>query len=260
MNTTSPLQCPAWKALEALAGVSFRKTPAHVVEAAGVRFDFSRQRITREILDTLGELAGQRGFADWRKALFAGERINTSENRAVRHPALRAGKDAPDEVREVLEHLFSVSEKIRTESQFKRVINLGTGGSDLGPRLLADAFADDALDVRFVANIDPVELARALEGAEPASTLGVVVSKTFTTAETMQNAHALRQWGCRNFVAVTTNLAAAKEFKPLVTFPMWDWVGGRYSVWSAVSFSALCSIGSSVFEDFLSGGREIDSH
>jgi len=260
MNTTSPLQCPAWKRLEALAGVSFRKTPGHVLEAAGVRFDFSRQRISREILDTLGELAGQRGFADWRKALFAGETINTSEHRAVLHPALRAGKDAPSEVREVLEHLFSVSAKIRTESQFKRVINLGTGGSDLGPRLLADAFADDALDVRFVANIDPVELARALEGAEPASTLGVVVSKTFTTAETMQNAHALRQWGCRNFVAVTTNLAAAKEFKPLVTFPMWDWVGGRYSVWSAVSFAAICSIGSSVFEAFLSGGREMDDH
>jgi glucose-6-phosphate isomerase len=260
MNTTSPLLCPAWRTLEALAGVSFRKTPGNAVEAAGVRLDFSRQKVSREILEALYRLAAERGFADWRKALFAGERINTSENRAVLHTALRAGKHAPNEVREVLEHVFSVSEKIRTEGRFKRVINLGTGGSDLGPRLLADAFADGALDARFVANIDPVELARALEGAEPASTLAVVVSKTFTTAETMQNAHALRQWGCRNFVAVTTNLAAAQEFKPLVTFPMWDWVGGRYSVWSAVSFSAACAIGASVFEDFLSGGREMDSH
>ncbi|HEX2652016.1 MAG TPA: glucose-6-phosphate isomerase [Burkholderiales bacterium] len=260
MNTTSPLDCPAWKALEGLAGVAFKRHPDFVLEAAGVRFDYSRQRITGDILEALARLSSERGFAEWRKALFAGGKINTSENRAALHTALRAGQDAPNEVKEVLEHLFSLSDRIRSENRFKRIINLGTGGSDLGPRLLADAFSDGALDVRFVANIDPVELGRALEGADPASTLGVVVSKTFTTAETMQNAQALRNWGCRNFVAVTTNLEAAKAFKPLVTFPMWDWVGGRYSVWSAVSFSAVCSIGVDPFRDFLTGGKDMDSH
>ena len=235
-----------------------------MVAGAGVRFDFSNQRINKQILKALARLAKERGFAEWRKALFAGERINTSEDRAAWHTALRAGRDAPREVQEVLEHLFSLSDKIRTEGKFKRVVNLGIGGSDLGPRLLADAFADEkdagALDVRFVANADPVELQRALAGAERASTLAVVVSKTFTTAETQANARAMRDWGCRNFVAVTTNLAAAKALNPLVTFPMRDWVGGRYSVWSAVSFSAVCAIGVEQFKNFLSGGKDIDSH
>ena len=258
MNTTSPLRCPAWRKLKKLSpGKPDKK---FVVEGAGIRLDFSRQRVTAQILKALAQLAKERGFAEWRAALFAGERINASEDRAALHTALRAGKDAPAEVQEVVSLLFSVAEKIRGEKQFKRIVNLGTGGSDLGPRLLADAFDDRTLDVRFVANIDPVELERALAGAEPASTLGVIVSKTFTTAETMANAQAMRAWGCRNFVAVTTNAAAAKAFSPLVTFPMWDWVGGRYSVWSAVAFAAVCSMGSSSFKEFLAGGREIDEH
>jgi glucose-6-phosphate isomerase len=262
LNTKSPLKCPAWRKLQGFARIPYPKKPNErfVVEAAGVRFDFSRQPVNSKILGALAQLAGQRGLPEWRRALFAGEKVNASENRAAWHTALRAGKDAPKEVREVLEHVFALTDRFRSENRFKRIVNLGTGGSDLGPRLLADAFGDGTLDVRFVANVDPVELERALAGADPAATLAVIVSKTFATAETLANARAMRKWGCRNFVAVTTNAAAAKEFNPLVTFPMWDWVGGRYSVWSAVNFSAVCSIGSPLFQDFLSGGRDIDNH
>ena len=259
MNTTSPLRCKAWGRLKKLSRLSFKKQRM-VVEAAGVEFDFSNQRLNSRVLAALAGLAKERGFADWRRALFAAERINTTEDRAAWHTALRAGRDAPNEVKEVLEHMTALADRFRSENKFKRIVNLGTGGSDLGPRLLADAFSDGTIDVRFVANVDPVELERALAGADPASTLGVIVSKTFTTAETLANAQAMRKWGCRNFVAVTTNLAAAKAFSPLVAFPMWDWVGGRYSVWSAASFSALCAIGVEPFGDFLSGGKEIDDH
>jgi glucose-6-phosphate isomerase len=150
--------------------------------------------------------------------------------------------------------------RIRSEKKFKRVVNLGTGGSDLGPRLLADALGDGALDVRFAANVDPHDLQRALEGADPASTLFIVVSKTFTTQETMANAAAARQWGGKTFYAVTSNVEAARKFGAAEILPMWDWVGGRFSVWSAVGFAAACAIGFDRFGELLDGGREIDAH
>jgi glucose-6-phosphate isomerase len=154
----------------------------------------------------------------------------------------------------------NLSEKIRTEKKYKRVINLGTGGSDLGPRLVADALGDGTLDVRFAANVDPRDLERALEGAEPESTLFIVASKTFTTQETMANAQAARQWGGNAFFAITANVQAAKAFGASEILPMWDWVGGRYSVWSAVGFAAMCAIGADSFQEFLKGGNEIDQH
>jgi glucose-6-phosphate isomerase len=157
-----------------------------------------------------------------------------------------------------------VAEKIRSERRYSRVVNLGTGGSDLGPRLLADAFGGGsdagAPDVRFVANIDPVELERALAGADPATTLIVVVSKTFSTQETISNATAARHLGYRNFIAVTANAMAAEQFGASEVLPMPDTVGGRYSVWSAASFSALCAIGAAAFEEFLAGAREMDEY
>ena len=154
----------------------------------------------------------------------------------------------------------SLSEKIRKEGKIRRVVNLGTGGSDLGPRLLADALSDGRLDVRFAANVDPMDLRRALEGAEPASTLFIVASKTFTTQETMANAHAARQWGGKSFYAVTSNAEAAKAFGATEVLPMWDWVGGRFSVWSAAGFAAACAMGFQGFEEFLAGGHEMDKH
>jgi glucose-6-phosphate isomerase len=153
-----------------------------------------------------------------------------------------------------------LAERVRTEKKYKRIVNLGTGGSDLGPRLLADAFADGALDVRFAANVDPRDLERALEGAEPASTLVVVVSKTFTTQETMANAERAKQWGARDFFAITANVGAARAFGAKEILPMWDWVGGRYSVWSAVGFAAACALGFDSFQEFLNGGNDVDRH
>jgi glucose-6-phosphate isomerase len=272
MNTTSPVDCPAWKKLEAHAQ-SWRnaslaellasdpaRTMRMVAEAPGVRLDYSRQRSGALTLHLLAQLAEERGFDEWRAALFAGEKINTTEGRAAGHTALRAGEAAPTEVRLNLQKMFELCNAIRQKKQFKRIVNLGTGGSDLGPRLLADAFGDGTLDVRFVANADPVELERALAGAEPASTLGVVVSKSLATQETMANANALRRWGCKSFFVVTENLQAAKQFGAGEILPMWDWVGGRYSVWSAAGFAAMCAIGTQAFAEFLAGARELDEH
>ncbi|HEX9396503.1 MAG TPA: glucose-6-phosphate isomerase [Burkholderiales bacterium] len=270
MNTTPPTECRAWSQLahhaESWRGVRLGELFAHdaaraqqfCAEAAGVRLDYSRQRLGAVTLRLLSRLLEERGFAEWRAALLAGKPVNSSEKRAAWHTALRAGKDAPAAVKDSLLHVKNLCEKIK--GNFKRVINLGTGGSDLGPRLLADAFGDGRLDVRFVANVDRLELERALAGAEPAATLFVVVSKSFTTAETLANAAAAKQWGGRHFIAVTANAGAAQRFGVEEVLPLWDWVGGRYSVWSAVGFAACCAMGFEKFDGFLSGAKEIDAH
>ena len=154
----------------------------------------------------------------------------------------------------------TMATKLRAEKQFKRIVNLGTGGSDLGPRLLADALGDGALEVRFAANVDPRDLERALEGADPKTTLFVVASKTFTTQETMSNAAAAKSWGAKVFYAVTSNVEAATQFGANEILPMGDWVGGRFSVWSAVGFTAACAMGFDNYQEFLSGAHEIDHH
>ena len=256
MNTTPPTACPAWKKLEAhaeswrtarladlFAGDAARaKTMA--AEAPGLRLDYSRQRAGALTLKLLAQLAVERGFQEWRAALFAGEKINATEGRAAGHIAVRS----------------KAVEKIKDAGKYTRVVNLGTGGSDLGPRLLADAFAGGELDVRFVANIDPVELERALAGAQPATTLIVVVSKTFATQETLANAQAARQRGFGNFCAVTANVEAARGFGAAEVLSMPESVGGRYSVWSAASLAAQLAIGDAAFAEFLAGGRDIDEH
>ncbi|MGH8689870.1 MAG: glucose-6-phosphate isomerase [Burkholderiales bacterium] len=272
MNTRPPTECPAWAQLvqhaESWRGVHLRELftadstrGRHLVaEAPGLRYDYSRQRLGAITLRLLAHLAAERGFAEWREALLAGSAINSTENRAAWHTALRAGDSAPAEVKETLGRMRQLAGRIRAERKFKRVINLGTGGSDLGPRLVADALGDNTLDVRFAANVDPHDLARALQGAEPASTLFAVASKTFTTQETMANAAAARQWGGKDFIAITANAEAAKAFGASEILPMWDWVGGRFSVWSAVGFAAACAIGFDSFQEFLGGARDIDEH
>lgn len=264
MNTTSPLDCPVWKKLDAhadtwrgaqladvLAGDPGR-TRQLIAEAPGVRLDYSRQRLGALTLRLLAQLAAERGFDGWRAALFAGEKINTTEARAVTHTVLRAVDANP--------RMLELAGAIRKEKRYRRIVNLGTGGSDLGPRLLADAFGDNALDVRFVANVDPIELERALAGADPASTLGIVVSKTFSTQETLANAQAMRRWGCKSFYAVTAERERARQFGATEILPMPDSVGGRYSVWSAAGFSGLLAIGAAAFGEFLCGAREMDEH
>jgi glucose-6-phosphate isomerase len=216
-----------------------------VAEAPGLRLDYSRQRLGALTLKLLEQLAAERGFDQWRTALFAGEKINSTENRAAGHIALREG---------------AVQAKIRNARQYTRIINLGTGGSDLGPRLLADAFGRGTPDVRFVANVDAVELERATAGADATSTLVVIASKTFTTQETMANAAELKRRGYANFVAATANPAEARRFGVAEVFEFADSVGGRYSVWSAASLAAQIAIGGEAFAEFLAGGREMDEH
>jgi glucose-6-phosphate isomerase len=276
MNTRSPVECPSWAKLvqhaESWRTVHLRELfaaqrgdrqargRAFAAEAPGVRYDYSRQRLGAITVRLLTHLAAERGFFEWREALFAGSAINTTENRAAWHTALRAGDSAPAEVKETLGRMKTIVSSLRETKKYSRIINLGTGGSDLGPRLVADALSDGALDVRFAANVDPRDLERALEGAEPDKTLIVVVSKTFTTQETMANAARARQWGAKAIVAITANTEAAKAFGASDVLPMWDWVGGRFSVWSAVGFSAACAIGFDGFAEFLKGAREIDEH
>jgi glucose-6-phosphate isomerase len=272
MNTIPPTECKAWAQLahhvESWRAVPLRELFANeagratqlAVDLPGLRFDFSRQRLGAMTLRLLSHLAEQRGFAEWRAALLAGKPVNHTENRAAWHTALRAGDSAPQEVKDTLFRVKTIAETLRAERKFRRIVNLGTGGSDLGPRLLSDALGDGALDVRFAANVDPRDLERALEGAEPASTLVIVVSKTFTTQETMSNAHAARRWGARHFYAVTSNVEQAKKFGVAEVLPMWDWVGGRFSVWSAVGLAAACAVGFDAFEDFLRGANDIDRH
>jgi glucose-6-phosphate isomerase len=272
VNTTPPTACPAWAKLAAhaeswretnlrdLFGHDARRGEHFGARAPGLALDYSRQRVGALALRLLAQLAEERGLADWRRALFAGEPINSTERRAVRHPDLRAGEGAPAEVRVALARMRALAGELR---DVKRIVHLGTGGSDLGARLLYDALREQAkIEVRFAANIDPLDLARALEGAVPESTLVVAVSKTFTTAETMANARAAKAWlGTRGrLVAVTANEARAREFGAAEVLPMWDWVGGRFSVWSAASFSALAALGADAFDQFLAGARDMDRH
>ena len=270
MRTIPPTECKAWAQLaqhaESWKGVHLRELFAADVaravqfgaDAPGVRLDYSRQRVGAMTLRLLSHLAGERGLPEWREALFSGTKINNTEDRAAWHTALRSGTQP--EVQEVLSRVKAVAGQIRSQDTFKRIVNLGTGGSDLGPRLLADALSDGRLDVRFAANADPRDLERALEGADPASTLFIVVSKTFTTQETMANAERAKQWGAKHFVAVSSNVALAKRFGATEVLPMWDWVGGRFSVWSAVGLAAMCAIGVEGFDEFLAGGKEMDEH
>jgi glucose-6-phosphate isomerase len=272
LPTHPPTACPAWAKLAAHAE-GWRDT--HLAElfrddaergarcgaqAPALRLDYSRQRLGALTLRLLAQLATERGIEAWRAAMFAGAPINVTEKRAVRHSALRAGEAAPEEVKAALARMRALAAGLRG---VKRIVHLGTGGSDLGARLLVDALRERArIEVRFAANVDPLELARALEGAEPASTCVLAVSKTFSTAETLANARAAKAWlgGRGRIIAVTANEAAAREFGAAEVLPIWDWVGGRFSIWSAASFSALAALGPEAFDAFLAGGRAMDRH
>ena len=269
MNTQPPTACRAWKSLGELAASPpqiadlFAQDPARAgrfaAQAAGVRYDFSRQRIDADVLAALLELAQQRGFEEWRAAFLRGDPINSTEKRAVEHVAQRGGDAAP--------RMRELAERVRAGARIRRIVHLGTGGSSLGPELVVDALGarDTAIEFRFAANVDPLDLERALEGAEPDSTLFIVVSKTFTTEETLANARAAKRWlgardPARHFVAITGNAAAANAFGATDVLPIPDSVGGRYSIWSAAGFGALCAIGVDPFNEFLAGAREIDRH
>jgi glucose-6-phosphate isomerase len=253
-------------------------------------FDFSRQRIDSETLRLLFDLARARGLDKRIAAMFAGEKINTTENRAVLHVALRErsdrsilvdGQDVMPEVHASLAKMRNFVEGVHggrvhgaTGKTFTDVVNIGIGGSDLGIVMATEAlakFRNHNLRLHCVSNIDGVQLGDVLEKADPARTLFVVCSKTFTTLETLTNAKLARQWivdrlgegaPARHFAAVSTNAKAMDAFliPPQNRFTMWDWVGGRYSVWSAVGLSVALALGMDQFELMLEGGHEMDQH
>ena len=252
--------------------------------------DYSKHRITRETLSLLVDLAKAADLERRRDAMFSGEHINTSEDRAVLHTALRLpreaklrvdGQDVVADVHEVLDAMGDFTDRLRsgewtgaTGERIKTVVNIGIGGSDLGPVMVYQAlrhYADAGISARFVSNVDPADLVAKLDGLDPATTLFIVASKTFSTLETLTNATAARRWltdalgnaaVSKHFVAVSTNrkLVDAFGINTDNMFGFWDWVGGRYSVDSAIGLSVMAVIGREAFADFLSGFHIVDRH
>jgi glucose-6-phosphate isomerase len=255
------------------------------VEGGGLRADFSKNRITDETLRLLVALADEAGVATRRDAMFAGEVVNPTEGRAALHTALRATEaGAPFHEQVVAERakMAAFAERVRsgawtgyTGKRIRHVVNIGIGGSDLGPKMVVHALAHLAhpdISTYFVSNVDGADLARVLARIDPEETLAIVVSKTFTTLETMTNARSLRDWlvqrGCpedalaKHFVGVSANPTEVVKFGIARenVFEMWDWVGGRYSLWSAVGLSIMIAVGAANFDELLAGAHEMDRH
>ncbi|HTW50611.1 MAG TPA: glucose-6-phosphate isomerase [Stellaceae bacterium] len=260
-------------------------------DGAGLFLDYSKNRITSETLRLLLQLAESRGVAARRDAMFLGEKINNTERRAVLHVALRAprdasfevdGKDVVPEVHDVLDRMAAFADQIRTGSwtgytgkRIRAVVNIGIGGSYLGPEMAYRAlrpFSDRAITFRFVANVDGSDFTEAIQGLDAAETLFIVSSKTFTTLETMANAATARRWiieqlgsdaaVTRHFVAVSTNESGVRNFgiDTRNMFGFWDWVGGRYSMEGAIGLSTMIAIGPANFRDLLAGSHAMDEH
>jgi len=256
-----------------------------------ILFDYSKNRITVETVPLLLELAKHANLSRRIDAMFGGEKINNTENRAVLHIALRNrsntpiyvdGKDVMPEVNRVLAKIRDFSAAIRsgawrgyTGKPITDVVNIGIGGSDLGPKMVCEAlkpYAQPGLQVHFVSNVDSTDLVETLKALDPETALFLVASKTFTTQETMANAHSARQWFlatakdemhiAKHFAAMSTNTAAVTRFgiDPANMFEFWDWVGGRYSLWSAIGLSIAIYLGMDAFEELLSGAHKVDQH
>jgi glucose-6-phosphate isomerase len=273
----------------------FRGDPARFdkfsLEACGLLLDYSKNLITDETPDLLLALARHADVEGWRERMFAGEKINFTENRAVLHTALRNGSDRParvdgrdvmPEVRRVLAHMADFSGAVRqgswkghTGRPITDIVNIGIGGSDLGPLMACEAlrpYGQPGLTMHFVSNIDGTHLAETLKRLDPETALFVVASKTFTTQETLTNARSAREWlvrhagneaaVARHFVAVSTNTKAVAEFgiDPANMFEFWDWVGGRYSLWSAIGLPIALFVGMERFRELLAGAFEMDEH
>jgi len=294
---------PAWKALAAHADTIkplqlrqlFHDDPARgtrlTAEAVGIFLDYSKNRVTDESLKLLLELAEQSGLKQHIEAMFTGEKINTTENRAVLHVALRApksesikvdGEDVVPAVHEVLDKMAAFADKVRsgnwlgyTGKPIRNIVNIGIGGSDLGPVMAYEAlrhYSKRDLNFRFVSNVDGTDFVEAVHGLDPEETLFLVASKTFTTLETMTNAHSARAWAlatlkqteaiANHFVAISTNAEAVSKFgiDTANMFGFWDWVGGRYSMDSAIGLSTMIAIGPDNFRAMLAGFHKMDVH
>jgi len=297
-----PSTTPAWSRLASLAASSAGTTirelldadpnrPADLtVSAAGVHLDLSRQRMSGDTVEALLSLAEECGVLEHRDAMLRGDHINVTEDRAVLHTALRRpkggslvvdGVDVDHEVHEVLDRMGAFATSVRdgqwrgsTGERIGAVVNIGIGGSDLGPamaHIALEAFSDRDIEFHFVSNVDPTDLSEALRSLDPARTLFIVASKTFTTLETMTNAHAARDWLVaalgddaveRHFVAVSTNAEKVAEFgiDTANMFGFWDWVGGRYSMDSSIGLSTMIAIGADGFGRLLAGFHAMDDH
>ena len=238
--------------------------------------DLSKNRIDTATLHFLLDLARECGVEVRRDAMLRGEPINLTEGRAVLHTALRAPRGAgpfSDEVHRVRDAMLAYAETVRdtAASGIRHVVNIGIGGSDLGPQMVVpalDAFAHPGLTLHFVSNVDGHDITPVLRQLKPAETLFIIASKTFTTQETMANAHAAKAWfdanggadTAKHFVATTTNIEAAAKFGITTTFGFWDWVGGRFSLWSAIGLPIAMAIGSENFRALLAGAHAMDEH
>ncbi len=256
-----------------------------------ILLDYSKNRINKKTMSLLMDLAKQSGLGDWIEKMFSGEKINHTEDRAVLHTALRNrnnepvyvnGQDVMPEVQSELEKMRQYSEAIRSGhwlgysgKPIIDIVNIGVGGSDLGPVMVKEAlhpYGKAGLRVHFVSNVDPSHICDTLKGLDPKRTLFIVSSKSFTTQDTIMNAHTARDWLMENardesavakhFIAVAANVEAATEFgiKEENIFKMWDWVGGRYSLWSSIGLSVAIYVGMDRFESLLQGGYEMDQH
>jgi glucose-6-phosphate isomerase len=303
VKVQSLTQRAAWKALEShyekVRNVSLRslfsddpqRAARFTIEAAGLFLDYSKNRITEETRKLLLQLAQESGLRERIDAMFRGEKINVTEKRAVLHVALRApkgekivvdGQDVVPEVHAVLDKMSAFSDRLRsgawkghTGKRIRNVINIGIGGSDLGPVMAYEAlkyYSDRSMVFRFVSNVDGTDFAEAVVDLDPAETLFIISSKTFTTLETMTNAHTARDWAiaglkdesaiAKHFVAVSTNAAEVAKFgiDTANMFGFWDWVGGRYSMDSAIGLSTMLAIGPANFQAMLDGFHQMDEH
>jgi glucose-6-phosphate isomerase len=303
MNVTPLRQRPAWKALEThyqqikevhlrqLFADDTKRGERFTAEAAGIYFDYSKNRVTDATFRLLLQLAEESGLRARIDAMFRGDKINVTEKRAVLHVALRApkgqsilvdGEDVVPQVHAVLDKMADFSDRVRsgawtghTGKRIRNVVNIGIGGSDLGPVMAYEAlkhYSDRGMTFRFVSNIDGTDFAEATHDLDPTETLFIVSSKTFTTLETMTNAQTARAWClkalgdpkavARHFVAVSTNAEEVQKFGIDTTnmFPFWDWVGGRYSMDSAIGLSTMIAIGPQHFREMLAGFHAMDEH
>ena len=299
--TINPTQTAAWKKLQAhfVANKDLRMQDLFEEDAQRTEkfhlhwkdflLDYSKNRITAETMTLLHELANEMGLSAAIQSYVGGDAINQTENRAVLHTALRSKETSPllvdgvdirteiaavkAQIKEFSERIISGAHKGFTGKSITDIVNIGIGGSDLGPAMLADALAyyQNHLNVHFVSNVDGDHVQEVLKKVNPETTLFVIVSKTFTTQETLSNAQTIREWFltagsevdiAAHFVAVSTNLQRVQAFgiAPENTFPMWDWVGGRFSLWSAVGLSIALVIGYEQFEQLLDGAADMDAH
>jgi len=302
MNAINPTQTPAWARLKVLAEkykdlqiISLfderERFERFSIQLEDVLVDYSKNRVNSEILDALMDLARETELHVAIESMFGGVAVNETENRAVLHTALRNrsnfavyidGKDVMPDINSVLAQMKGFADKVHsglwlghTGKPIKSLVNIGIGGSDLGPVMVSEAlkpYQSPDLEIFFVSNVDGTHIAETLRKVDPETTLFFIASKTFTTQETMTNAHTARKWFmdqardeaaiAKHFVALSTNAKAVEAFgiDTANMFEFWDWVGGRYSIWSAIGLPIACSIGFKKYEEFLSGAHAMDRH